>query len=95
MQTSTKLDKYKPNVRKNDIRRHIKSPACHDTVYAQPISNGINKNVTSKSAMAKCVSIVSMRDGRRKRRRTNNTSTVIFPMADSTNRMLWTRMDSR
>lgn len=32
MQTNTKLDKYKPNVRKNDIKRHIESPAFHDTV---------------------------------------------------------------
>lgn len=36
MQTSTKLDKYNPNVRKNAIRRQIKSPAVQDTVIAQP-----------------------------------------------------------
>lgn len=95
MQTSTKLDKYRPNVRKNDIKRHIKSPAIHSTVYAHPISNGIIKNVTSKSAMAKCVSIASIRDGRLKRRRNNNTKTVTFPIDDNTIRMLYTRIDRR
>lgn len=88
MQTSTKLDKYNPNVRKNDINRHIKSPAFHDTVNAQPISNGIMKNVTSKSAIAKCVNIVSIRDGRLKRRFNSNTRTVILPIDDKTIKML-------
>lgn len=88
MQTSTKLDKYSPNVRKNDIRRHIKSPAIHDTVQAQPISNGIIIKVTSKSAMAKCVNIVSIRDGRLRRRFSSSTNTVILPMDDSTIKML-------
>lgn len=84
MQTNTKLDKYRPNVRKNDIMRHIKSPAFHVTVYAQPISIGIIKNVTSKSAMARCVSIVSIRDGRFSLRFISSTRTVMFPIDDIT-----------
>lgn len=88
MQTSTKLDKYRPNVRKNDIKRHIKSPAFHDTVHAHPISNGIMIKVTSKSAMAKCVNIVSIRDGRLWRRFSNSTNTVILPIDESTIRTL-------
>lgn len=47
MQTSTKLERYNPKVRKKDMRRHIKSPAFHSTVKAHPISNGIMINVTS------------------------------------------------
>ena len=82
MQTRTKLDKYKPNVRKNSISRHIKSPAFHDTVYAQPISIGIIKNVTNKSAKAKCISIASIRDGLFRRRFTNKNNTVKFPIED-------------
>lgn len=91
MHTSTKLDKYKPNVRKNDIRRHIKSPAFHVTVYAQPISMGIIRNVTSRSAIARCVSIASMRDGRFSLRFINSTNTVIFPIDDTTISTLYFR----
>lgn len=91
MQTSTKLDKYKPNTRANDIMRHIKSPACHDTVIDQPTSNGIITKVTSKSAIAKWVSIVSMRDGRFLRRFINITSTVMLPTDESTIKMLGSR----
>lgn len=36
IQTSTKLDKYNPNVRKNAITRQTKSPAVQETVIAQP-----------------------------------------------------------
>lgn len=46
MHTSMKLDKYSPKVRKNIMIRHIASPAVHWTVKAQPISSGINRNVT-------------------------------------------------
>lgn len=46
MQTSTKLDRCNPNVRKNAIKRHMISPALHWTVAAHPISSGIIKNVT-------------------------------------------------
>lgn len=88
MQTSTKLDKYNPKVRKKLINLHIKSPASHDTVHAQPISSGIIRNVTNRSAIAKCVSIVSIRDGRFKRRFISNTKTVILPIVDKTNNML-------
>lgn len=84
MQTNTKLERYNPNVRKNDIVRHIKSPASQETVRAHPISNGIMMNVTSKSAMAKCVNIVSTLDGRFDRRLSNRTNTVIFPIEDKT-----------
>lgn len=38
--------------------------------------------------MAKCVSIISIRDGRLKRRRNNNTKTVMFPIDDKTMTML-------
>lgn len=62
----------------------MKSPALHDTVYAHPISNGIIMNVTSKSAIAKCVSIVSILDGLLNRRFNKSTSTVIFPIDDNT-----------
>lgn len=82
MQTRTELERYSPNVRKNDMRRHMKSPASHDTVAAQPISNGIMSNATSKSAIAKWVSIVSILDGRLYRRFSRRISTVIFPMDD-------------
>lgn len=88
MQTSTKLERYNPNVRRKDMRRHIKSPACQETVYAQPISNGIIMNVTSKSAIAKCVNIVSTLDGRLNLRWSNSTKTVIFPTDESTMRIL-------
>lgn len=88
MQTSTKLDRYNPNVRKNDIKRHIKSPAFHDTVYAHQISSGIIRNVTNKSAIAKCVSIASILDGRLNRLFSSSTNTVIFPVEDRTMRML-------
>lgn len=88
MQTSTKLDKYRPNTRANIMMRHMRSPACHVTVIAQPISRGIINSVTSKSATAKCVNIVSIRDGRFMRRLINITSTVILPIDDSTIRML-------
>lgn len=52
MLTSTKLDKYKPNTRKKLIVRQTKSVERHCTVYAHAISNGINRKVTIKSAMA-------------------------------------------
>lgn len=38
IQTSTKLDKYNPKVRKNAIKRHMKSPAFQETVIAQPVT---------------------------------------------------------
>lgn len=66
----------------------MKSPALHDTVNAQPISNGIMMNVTSKSAMAKCVSILSIRDGRLNRRFNRRTRTVMFPIDESTIKIL-------
>lgn len=83
IQTKTKLDRYNPNVRKNDIRRHMKSPAFQETVNAQPISKGIIMNVTSKSAIAKCVNIVSTLEGRLNLRFNNKTKTVMFPIDDS------------
>lgn len=42
--------------------------------------------------MAKCVNIVSMRDGRFERRFNSNTNTVIFPIDDSTIKTLHTEM---
>lgn len=110
IQTSTKLDKYNPNVRKNDIRRHIKSPAVQVTVTAQPvigrrtnffictlhynqvlflpISNGISMNVTSKSARAKCINIVSILLGFLSLRRVSKIKTVQLPTDDTTIRIL-------
>lgn len=82
MQTSTKLDRYRPNVRKNDINRHIASPATHCTVNAQPISIGIVKNVTKRSAKAKCISIASILDGLLMRRSISSFSTVKLHTAD-------------
>lgn len=84
MQTRTKPDRYSPNTRKNDISRHIKSPANHCTVYAQPISSGISINVTSKSARAKWISIKSMRDGLLMRRWISSFNTVALPIVDTT-----------
>lgn len=102
MQTSTKLDKYSPNVRKNDMSRHIVSPAAQETVIAQPeqnkklknflnviefllpISSGIIRNVTSKSAIAKCMSIASMRLGFLSLRRISRIKTVKLPIDDTT-----------
>lgn len=46
MQTSTKLDKYNPNVRKNIRNRQAISLAYHWTVKDQTISSGIRMNVT-------------------------------------------------
>jgi len=46
MQTITKDERYKPNILKKAIIRHIASPASHDTVIDHPISSGIIKNVT-------------------------------------------------
>lgn len=46
------------------------------------------KNVTSKSAIAKWVSIVSIRDERLSRRFINNTRTVMLPIDDKTINML-------
>lgn len=88
MHTRTKLDRYNPNVRKNDIIRHIKSPATQETVIDQPISSGIIRNVTSKSAIAKWVSIASMRVVRFARRFSNITRTVVFPMDENTIKIL-------
>lgn len=84
MQTSTKLDRYRPNVRKNDISRHIASPATHCTVNDQPISIGIVRNVTKRSARAKCISIASILDGLLMRRSISSFSTVKLHTADIT-----------
>lgn len=84
MQTSTKLDRYRPNVRKNDISRHIASPATHCTVNDQPISIGIVRNVTKRSARAKCISIASILDGLLTRRSISSFSTVKLHTADIT-----------
>ena len=46
MQIITKDERYRPNVLKKAIMRHIASPASQDTVLAHPISNGIIRNVT-------------------------------------------------
>jgi len=46
MQIITKDERYRPNVLKKAIMRHIASPASQDTVIAHPISNGIIRNVT-------------------------------------------------
>ena len=46
MQTRTKDDKNRPNVRKKAKMRQAESPAFHWTVAAQPISIGINRSVT-------------------------------------------------
>lgn len=46
MQIITKDERYRPNVLKKAIIRHIASPASHDTVIDHPISSGIIKNVT-------------------------------------------------
>lgn len=46
MQIITKDERYRPNIRKNAIIRHIASPASQDTVTAHPISSGIIRNVT-------------------------------------------------
>lgn len=64
--------------------RHIKSLLCHDTCHAHPISIGIINNVTSRSAIAKCISIISIRDGDARRRFNNNTNTVMLPIDDTT-----------
>lgn len=46
MHTRMKDDKYRPNILKKAIIRHIASPALQETVAAQPISSGIIKKVT-------------------------------------------------
>lgn len=46
MQTSTKLERKRPNVRKKAIILHMASPPFHDTVMAHAISSGINRKVT-------------------------------------------------
>jgi len=46
MQIITKDERYKPNILKNAIMRHIASPASQLTVIAQPISSGIIRKVT-------------------------------------------------
>lgn len=46
MQIITKDERYRPNILKNAIMRHMTSPASQDTVIAHPISSGIIRNVT-------------------------------------------------
>lgn len=46
MQIMIKDDRYRPNILKKAMMRHIASPACQDTVAAHAISSGIIKNVT-------------------------------------------------
>lgn len=46
MQINMKLERYKPNIRKNDMMRQSGSPNSHSTVQAHVISNGIIRNVT-------------------------------------------------
>lgn len=86
--TRTKLDRYNPNVRKKAMIRHKASPAFQDTVYAQPISIGIIRNVTSRSAIAKCINIMSILEGPRNLLLMSSTKTVIFPIDEMTIRTL-------
>lgn len=88
IQTRTKLDKYRPNILKNIISRHIISPAIHLTVKAQEISKGIKTKVTIKSARAKCISIISILDGCFIRRFIRYFKKFVFAIPDIISRIL-------
>ena len=60
MQTSTKLERKRPNVRKKAIILHMASPPFHDTVMAQAISSGINKKVTCAHRIFNGVTFATM-----------------------------------
>ena len=48
IQTTMLLERNRPKIRKNEHSRHIISPAHHETVMAQMISNGIIRKATCK-----------------------------------------------
>lgn len=77
-----------PKTLQNDMMRHIASPAYHSTVAAIAISVGTKTKVTKRSAMAKCISIASIREGARRRFLISTVSTFMLPMEEKTNRML-------
>ena len=85
--------KKSPNIRKNIKNRQRISPAIHITVAAHPISSGIIKKVTSKSAMAKWINNRLTRDLVFLYRRIRINMTLQLQIELTTNRKLQPTMD--